>query len=137
MQRFRAVAILCSLTACGGSSSTPSGSPTVCPVPLVLGDLNYPAAGATGVVDSQNIIVVSGGAPTATLSLSASPEPTLATTAVVAVPNPLPSPNTAIQRTPATAFRIPALAAATTYNVTGLGPGTCSTETQYGSFTTR
>lgn len=137
VERLLAVALLCSLTACGGSSSTPGGSPTVCPVPLALGDLNYPAGGATGVVDSQDIIVVSGGAPTATLSLSASSGPTLATTTVVAVPNPLPSPKTAIQRTPATAFRIPALAAATTYNVTGFGPGTCSAETQYGSFTTR
>jgi hypothetical protein len=60
------------------------------------------------------------------------------TTTVVSVPNPLPSPNTAIARPPATAFRIPTLAAATTYTVTGVSvPNICGPETQYGSFTTQ
>jgi hypothetical protein len=136
MQRFWAVAILYSLTACGGSTSTPGGSGTVCPVPFILGDLNYPASGATGVVDLQNLIVVSGGAAAAMLTLSPSSGQALTSTAIVAVPKPLPAPNTAIQRTPVTAFRIPALADHTTYGVTAFGPGTCSTETQYGSFTT-
>jgi hypothetical protein len=80
---------------------------------------------------------VSGGASAATLTLTASSGQTLTSATVVAVPNPLPSPNTAIARTPVTAFRIPPLAAATTYAVTAFGPGTCSTETQYGSFTTQ
>jgi hypothetical protein len=137
MRKYWTIAAVCALAACGGGASAPAGSGMVCPVAIALGDLNYPAAGATDIVDSQNIVVVSGGVATAALSLSSASGPTLTTTTVVSVPNPLPSPNTAIQRQPVTAYRVPALAAATTYTVTGVAvPNICGPETQYGSFTT-
>jgi hypothetical protein len=76
MQKSWVIPLLCALTACGGGTSVPAGSATVCPVAIALGDLNYPAASATNVVDSQNIVVVSGGVATGALNLSSASAPT-------------------------------------------------------------
>lgn len=122
------------VTACSGSStSTTPVQP--CPAIATAAILNYPADGSAGVVDEQNVIVVSD-VPAHRLYLRSTAGVTLVSTPIVPVPQPLPTPNIPLGSLPAVAFGIPALAAATTYTVTDVAPGSCS-DGFSGSFTTR
>jgi hypothetical protein len=77
--------------------------------------LAYPAGGSKNIVDSQNVVVVSGTLWTS-LTLTPKSGTAIVSTKIVPVPNPLPEPNTT-GLSPETAFRIPALALGTTYAV--------------------
>ncbi len=133
--------LICAATACSGESQPPSG--TGCPLaPLPLlpllptSTLNYPASGSANVVDSANLIVVSGYVKAAFIYLRSSTGTAVVPLGNVPVPAPLPQPNIPITFPDVTALRIPQLAPATTYAVVNELSTTCANPV-YGSFTTR
>lgn len=113
LYRIALASALGAATGCSAESTAPG---VACPA-LALGlSVVYPQSGSTKVVDSQNIVVVSGTSWTS-LTLRSSSGSTIVSQQIVPVPNPLPQPNAGAALTPGLAFHIPALAAATTYAV--------------------
>ncbi len=133
MKRLWAALTLCFAIGCSAENNTG----VACPALAVSVFLNYPASGSSNIVDPQNLIVLSGSNwTTATLTpKSGSP---IVSTQTVAIPNPLPEPNTPLPP-PSTAFRFPTLAAHTLYTVNASFPQSqCPTVIESSaSFTTK
>jgi hypothetical protein len=103
----------------------------------------YPIDGATAVRSDIGIIVVSSGPQT--LFLAPSAGTTIATTGMVAVPSPLPSPSLTLptpapgsgMQLPPVAYSVPTLAPHTTYTVeTEASSGGVCPPPSLGAFTT-
>jgi len=127
------------LSACSsGTNTPPSHIGFACPEVEMIGNMVYPISGATGVVDTDHLIIVSAGLQSAVLTLSATSGQTLTSASIIPVPNPLPTPNDPSVLGTYQAYRIPALAPATTYTITSTTQTStsCGTNAFYGSFTT-
>ncbi|HTW83548.1 MAG TPA: hypothetical protein VMD91_05695 [Candidatus Sulfotelmatobacter sp.] len=127
------------LAACSGPAGSAGTSAVACPQVIAATDLVYPASGSSGIPDAIGQVVVSG--PASTVALTPSGGAAVTSSTQVAVPTPLPSPNTQPVNWQ-TAFAFPTLAAGTTYTVSitnadvapgcpGAGP------TDLGTFTTK